>query len=382
MKMKFNQNILVLILIVSLFSCNKESPQDTKGPVQFFFDGTIGSEKENFEAGKNDYFMRTDFSDAGPDDVLLMTGAFVNKSNPQNEYLQFDFYGYDPQDNSNLLQNVFNPRDVASTSTDSLLSMTGNYEFQFDALNNPAMSHNWDFGDGATDVGASVRHIFNPSITPLASVTLTTTIAQINCIDSITNTIDLTDINCQAQFDAMALSPNLDSFNFTAPTGFTSYTWFINGINQGVNTPIFTKSFTAGVRQTVELAVTLGNCSTSWQAVVTPDTNTIGGCFAGYEFTTLQQPTPTFNTRSPMRTAVITYAKNGKIYKSQKGGNVNQSNRTVFTIVNSEAYDNNANGQKTIRLQGTVNTFLYNVNNVNDSIPIVSSNLSIAVARP
>ena len=376
MKIKLYQfNLLVLILLVSMISCSKESPLDNEGAVQFVFDGSIDGSNVKYEAGKNNYILNTSFVDGGANDILLMRGEFLNKADTNN-ILRFEFYGYDEQDNSNLLQNVFQPGNIFSTSTDSVAVVSGNYELQFDALNNPALNHKWNFGGGDIDSGASVSRIYSPN--DPVNVTLATFIPQTGCTDSVTNSIDLSDLACQIQFET--LLTGINTYSFDADSGYTNYTWLINGVDQMINNKLFTQSFVNPVRHVVELIATNANCTSSWKAVIVPDS--LNGCFAGFKYTVLQQPSAILRQRSVANTAVITYITNGKTYRSQKIGSSNQSNRNVFSLASAGAYDNNPAGQRTIRLNGGVDTYLYNVNDQNDSIAIKSSKVSIAVAHP
>jgi hypothetical protein len=80
---------------------------------------------------------------------------------------------------------------------------------------------------------------------------------------------------------------------------------------------------------------------------------------------------------------VITWKKNGKEYRSYKNtSGVNQSGNPVFTFTGVTPYSKDAVGHSTIMVTGTVDTYLYNVANSQDSIKIKSDNIVLAGAYP
>jgi hypothetical protein len=380
--MKYLKIIILLATLSLMASCSKNTPADTFGEVQFFFKGSIGTDVVNYEAGVENYVMDTYFEDAGATDVLQMVGLFKNKTDSTADYLSFQFYGYDSLNNEFIQTNVFNERDVFSYSADSTQVTSGVLELKFDAMNLLGSTHTWDFGDGSPlATAATVNHIYNTNNPVNVSLVSSSQLTQ--CTDSITNTIDLANLqSCQVQFDVAALSANLDSFQYIATGGFNTYNWLVNGVNLQINNSVIDQMYNDSIRREIQLIATKqgGTCTSTWNAIITPSLT--NGCFAGFKYSILQQPTIINSIRPSSKTCIITYRKNGVIYRSVKPDFSDQSNRIVFSITGSSAYENNAAGQKTIRLNGSVNTFLYNVNNVNDSIPIVSSQVSIAVAHP
>ena len=372
---------ILFIVLATVTSCSKkEIPNNQLGQVAFAFSGTINDQTVSYEAGKNNYVLFTDFSDNG-NDVLLMSGEFRDKSAPNNDFLRFQFYGYDSIMNDNVLQNVFSQSNFPSYSEDVTVQSIGNTQLKFTSLYSTGATINWDFGDGTTGTGDSVTHTYPPSLNNI-EVSMNSFFPIYNCGDSVSNTINLSDpANSQVQFDINVLSLAVDSFMFDANTGFNQYNWdFGNSTTQMGGASAFV-SYGDSLRKIVQLSATSAtSLSSNWKAVVTP--NASAPCFAAYKFDVLQTPTIVNSQRVPFRTCVITYNSKGKTYRSYKNDASNQSNRSVFILNNAEAYEDNPEGQSTIRLNGSVSTFLYNVNDTNDSIPIVSNNVSIAVAHP
>jgi len=381
----YNKQIIygtLFLVLATLASCSKqEVPDNQFGQVQFAFSGTINDQAVSYEAGKNNYVLFTDFSGSGANDVLLMSGEFRDKSAPKDDFLRFQFFGYDSIENDNVLQNVFSQSNFPSYSEDVTTQSVGNTQLKFTSLYGMGAVITWDFGDGTTGAGDSVTHTF-PSALNNTVVNMKTFFPIYNCGDSVSNTINLNDpANAQVQFDINVLSQAIDSFQFNASNNFNQYNWdFGNSTTQMGGASAFV-TYADTLRKEVELtAISTTSLNSNWKAVVTPSAS--APCFAAFSFDVLQTPTRVTSQRVPYRTCVITYKSREKTYRSFKNDASNQSNRSVFILNNATAYEDNPEGQSTIRLNGTVSTFLYNVNDVNDSIPIVSSNVSIAVAHP
>lgn len=377
---RFIKGTLFLLISVGVLSCSKPSPIDSQGEVAFIFEGTIDGNATVYEAGKNNYYLNTAFQDGGANDVLLMRGEFLDKANPTDNFLRFEFYGYDSSNNEGILNNVFDRINYRSYSTDSTLQIIGATTLKFEALYSTGAVITWDFGDGTTANGSSVTHTFPSNITA-ATVSMTAFYPAASCADSVDNFINLIDpVNSQVQFNVSALS--LDSFQFIATTGFNNYAWdFGNSTTQqGAGLNNVSAYYTDSLRKTITLNATKTGVGTSaWKAVVTPKSNF---CFAAYGYTVNSAPVSVVAIRPPYKSCVITYKTDGKEYSSYINDNSDQSLRNVFSLNTAKAYLDNPAGQKTIQLTGSVNTFLYNVNDKNDSIPIKGSRVSIAVAHP
>lgn len=377
---RFINGFLFVLITICIVSCSKETPLDSQGEVVFKFDGTIGSTAEVFEAGENNYFLSTSYQDSGPNEILLMRGEFLDKTNPTDNYLRFEFYGYDSVDNSNILQKVFDQTSYNSFSIDSTLQTVGVTTLNFNSIfSNAQAVINWDFGDGSFAQGDSVSHAFAPTMND-ANVTMTAFYPSANCTDSVSNLINLLDpINNQVQFNVSPLGVNLDSFQFNATPGFNSYSWdFGNSTTQTTFNPAAQVTYTDSLRKTITLNASNALATSTWRAVVTPNIT----CYAAYTYTVSSLPSVLSSIRAPYKTCIITYKKNGTVYRSYKNDLTDQSMRNVFSLSSAQAYDNNPAGERTIRLIGSVNTHLYNVNNLTDSIPIIGNNISIAVAHP
>lgn len=374
------KNKFIVFLFIAMFfmlGCSKKRvPGNTVGEVQFYFEGNIGNDNKSYLAGENDYVMQTDFVDAGPNDVLRMLGTFAKSSTPNSDYLRFEFYGYDSVNNSFLMQNIFNSSDLYSFSEDIAYQTVGVNKVQFDAPNIFGSKHVWDFGDGAKDSAATVIHTY--TLNSPVNVKLTSSYQFLNCTDSITNVIDLANMaTCKAMFDYQPVT--LDSIVFLASAGFINYNWKINGVDQFINSQDLAKNFSDTFRKEIQLTASSFGCTSVWKGAIRAGGNY---CAAVFKYTILDKQSIVSTMRLPFKTCIITYEKAGEIYKSFKPDGSDQSNRVVFKLNSVDNYLQNEKGQETFQLSGSVNTFLYNVNNPNDSIPIQNSKLRIAIAHP
>ncbi len=379
MKSFINDLLFLLLVTIGLFSCSKEKPMDVQGNVVFRFNGTIDSRSTVFEAGENNYYLKTSYQDNGADDVLLMRGEFLDKTDPTDNYLRFEFFGYDSANNANILQNVFNQVNFNSFSSDSTFQSIGSTVLKFNSIYGTGGNISWNFGDGTIGTGDSITHSFSPNSLG-SNVTMSAFYPSVVCSDSVTNFINLDDpVNGQVQFNVSALGLSLDSFELSATQGFANYSWDFGNqtTQQGINS-VVQVTYNDSLRKTITLNATGSLLTSSWKAVITPK-NT---CFAAFTYSVLSLPSTTSSLRVPYKTCIVTYRRNGITYRSYKDDITDQSMRNIFSLKEAQAYENNPEGQRTIRLIGSVNTFLYNENDLTDSIAITSSDVSIAVAHP
>lgn len=377
MRKMYIKYLLFAFVMFGFLSCQKETPTDQQGDVTFRFDGTIGADNVVFEAGVNDYILDASYTGGGANDLLLMSGEFSNKVNAAADMLSFKFYGYDSASNAGILQNVFNQTNYNSYSADSTIVTLGDYRLQFYTVGFGG-NHTWDFGDGSTGIGDSVSHTYSANTTGNVPVTLNSFYPQPGCGDSVINTLNFNDlVNSKIGFSFSA-NQTFDNYVFTATGNTTAFNWDLgNGFTP--TGPTATVNYTDSLPKTIQLAANIVSSTYYWRAKITPYT---ASCLSFFDYDILSTPTTISSIRLPYKTCIINYRKNGVTYSSYKGDNSNQSGRTVFTLNSASAYEKNPAGQPTIQLLGSVQTYLYNENNINDSIQINASNVKIAVAHP
>lgn len=375
---------LLLIFVLSLIACNKPSNivNGSNTPV-FKFQGTIGTETINYQAGVNGLYMFTNyFKDS--QNLWTLEGTFAHDSCPTCEpYLSFQVKDVETTNGSTLSKDyaeIFKNMVLTSYSLDSIITTTPTEIFTFyaDESNPIGTQYQWDFGDGIQSTQSTVTHIF--PIIGERDVTLITSFG--NYSDTITNRIDATlNSTCRVQFTT---SGTVDSMMFIAPSGFQSYLWsFGNGLASTQQNPLI--SFSQPGIYPVQLSTTNITCSSGMQflrklaVLQTPGSY----CLANYHYETNNSTVTTFQPRINKNAFVITYKKNGNTYYSFKPSkSLNQSTVPIFTLHELNLYVPNEKNQSTVWVTGAVDTWLYNYSNPLDSLHMTTSDLKFALAFP
>lgn len=376
--------ILFVLFILSLIACNKPSNivNGANTPV-FKFNGTIGNDQINYQAGVNRLYM---FSNYFKDSQNLWTleGTFATDSCSTCEpYLSFQVKDVETTNGSTLAKDyaeIFKNLILNSYSIDSILTTTATEVFTFtaDESNPIGTQFDWDFGDGIHATNGTVTHIF--PVTGERDVQLITTFG--NYKDTIVNHIDASfNSTCRVQFTTTGTA---DSLLCTAPSGFQSYLWmFGNGLSSSVQNPNI--SFQQPGIYTVQLNATSVGCNSvlGFKRKVAVQQTLGTYCLANYHYQTSQSTTTTFQPRINKNAFVVTYKKNGNTYYSFKPSkSLNQSNVPIFTLHDINLYVPNEKNQSTVWVTGNVDTWLYNYTNPSDSIRMTTNELKFAIAFP
>jgi PKD domain len=370
---------LVLIVCIAFANCNKKPlPPTVDGPVEFAVDAQINGVQQKFEAGKNNLYMHTNFFNYA-DNVLGFSGTIGDATKPDsNDYFKITFKSYDGSQ-SPIIDSMFQLGDYYSYSLDTnttQLIVGKAVQFTFNGITQNVASYLWNFGDGTTSTSANPYHIYTLG----GKVSVSCLVQYNNNIqDFLQNDIDVSNgTNCAAQFSIYKLGN--DSLLCTANSGSGNYKWYlpngdsiIGGSTISYNQPILLRNYIS--------LLDLGACGTTYKQVVAPNNS-----LALANFNYVAKDTSFINTLPPQynfRAVVLEYVNNGKRYLSYKNdASIDQSTKKIFALTNKQLYQKNTVGQRTVKLTGSTNTFLYNVANNNDSIPIVSNKLQIAVAFP
>ncbi len=366
---------LIYLLPFLLFSaCSKKQILDNQVEVpRFYFEGIIGNEQLKIEAGNNNYYMNTGYSDDGNTDLLWMFGDLNN----QQSSLKIEFSGYDLITNANVLANALSSGGAYSFSLDSLMLSTVTEKFKFYSTALGAKS--WNLGDGTILTGDTITHTYTTG--GLKNVTLTNVGA---CSDTIQNTINATPgNNCWLSFTNQNF--NADSFSFVAApnANFTSFNWNFGDGNFGNGSSVGHKYLdTLATTRNVTLTATSASCgSVSFRSKIrTVDNN----CkMFNFFYEKLVETTTVFAPNPNLIKTIITWENDGKTYKSYKTFFKGiQSNNKVMDIIGIEPYTQNTAGQNTVLLKGKTDIFLYNIIDNNDSIRFQTSNYHFAIAYP
>ncbi len=369
------KKLLYLLPLIFFSACSKKQILENQTDVpRFYFEGIIGNQEYKIEAGNNNFYMNTGYSDDGNTDLLWMYGDLNNQSSS----LKIEFSGYDLITNANIIANALSSGGAYSFSLDSLTvsSVTEKFKFYSRVLG----TKTWDLGDGTILIGDTVFHTYTSD--GLKNVILTNVGS---CSDSISNTINTTvGNNCLLSFTFQNYF-NTDTFGFVANSNpnFTSYSWDFGDGNFGNGITVGHKYLdTTTTLRNVILTATSTSCgSVSFRSkLITVDNN----CkMFNFMYEKLFDTSLVFAPNPNFIKTIITWQNDGKTYKSYKTFFKGvQSNKKVMDIIGIEPYSQNIAGQNTVLLKGKTDIYLYNEIDNNDSIRFQTNNYHFAIAYP
>jgi len=377
---------LMLLISVSLFSCRKkEPPLPITGTPIFKFIGNVGNDSVNYQAGVSNMYMYTDFYKDSQN--LLTVRSYFGLDNCTNcePYLSFEIKDFDVSNTNGLAGTIADLLQGGgafnSYSLDSILSTTTVEMFRFVPQSNAASStYKWNFGDGGASTMASPSYVFSAG----GPRNVQLIIQGGGSIDTLVNSIN-TDYNsnCRAQFsvqsDTLSLPGKVNVNAF--PSGFNSYIWNYGDGQTGLGM-LDTNVYASAGKYTITLTATNSPaCTSVFKQKV--NTSFVPMTLANYIYTTTDTTISMLVPRINISAFIITWKKNGKEYKSFKNiHGINQSGNPVFTFTGILPYINNEHGNKTVLVTGTVDTYLYNQANAQDSIYIKSDQIVLAAAYP
>ncbi len=381
-KIEMIKAILYMAVLFSfLTSCSKkEVPISNTGQPVFMFKGTIGGDTVNLEAGVNNIYMFTGFFKDSQNLVTLKSYLAKDNCNNCEPYLSFEVKDIDAS-NSNFLvskiEDIFTGNVFKSFSLDSIIYTTNIETFTF-IPEITSGNHQWDFGDGSVSSMASPTHVFSSggikNVRHIYSAP--------SALDTMVNQINVDfQSPCRPQFSYMFDSMT-NVATVTANPGFSSYIWNYGNGSIGVGQSDSNVYNNAGV-YTITLSASNSSCSSSTFKKKLSANFFNQTDFANYNYTTSTSTITSAIPRLNKSAFIITWIKNGKDYRSYKNiKGINQSGNPVFTFTDFSFYDPNEKGEKTIKVRGTIDTYLYNYANANDSIKIKSSQVVLAAAYP
>jgi hypothetical protein len=367
-------------------SCTKRTlPNISNSPV-FAFDGFINNQKTQIIAGDSGQFMFTNFI------TNLNLGTTLSGRFAQENCFNCEPY-LDISIQANKLVNgvpqfsldsfASNNKTLFSRSLDSVGGVSQPDSFRFSLVNASANNViSWGFDDGSIGDGSQKDHVYaqlnkyyNVTVNTAGSLGFTSVTQQfknsipvifdpliIMSVDSNTKTISAVGGDCNCKSIYYWGDGTWDSVSTSSIVVNHTY---INA--QGLNRVVTKVSY-------------FGNDSSTARAKFNFDGEKIEPSF---DIKELKGNFVTAKPRLNLNDVVVTYKANGKTYKSFKNSSsINQSNNPIITNVISEAYLNNSNEQKTIKVDGNLDTYLYNELNPSDSILIKSKKLTFAIARP
>lgn len=376
-------SFLILSMILILISCQKkELPQTEFDTPVFYFSGEIGGEKIEYKAGVNGMYMYTNyFKDV--QDIFTLKGTLAQQEcQTCSPYLSFELKDIIPSNHLSLangIQFFFRDSVFTSYSMDSVLQPKLVEKFKFSTVqSSTGTAYQWNFGDGFTSTSASPEHTYTTE--GVKYVTLATLHQGVT--DSMTIPIDVSPVStCRTQF-SFVYNPATNKVVVTADNfSFASYAWdFGNGaFGSGI---VDSVTYNLPGIYTVKLTATINGCTSEFTQKIDA-TNSPFSTLANFVYSTSQSYQYMLQERLNTKVCIITYHKDGKVYKSFKNiKGLVQNTNPILTITGVENYRRNELDMATMSISGETDTYLYNQNNSSDSIPIKSNKLRIAVAYP
>ncbi len=365
-------------------SCQKkEMPAAVNGNPVFLFDGTIGNDTLHYQAGANHLFLYTGFYKETSSGLLFLKSYFAPDNCTNCEpYLSIEIADHDSSSGMHLASTI---QDLLhgggafySYSYDSIMSSINTETFTFiPTIPPPGATYTWNFGDGTSSTVASPTHTFSGGGVRHVSLSILSG----GSIDTLSNDIQ-TDFqsSCRVQFNVVPDSSLPGLTWVIANSSIFQYAWDFGDGHTGVGVTD-SNIYSASGKYTISLTATAPSCTAIYRKHVF--VNTSSSADASFSYTTAVNSVVTYTQRINTSACMIRYRKDGKEYASVKPDpSIDQSGKTVLQISGFEAYTPDANGNPTMKLRGSVDTYLYNQANGADSIRIQSKSLIFAVAYP
>jgi PKD repeat protein len=346
--MKTKHILPVVLICAGLFShCKKkELPEAEPGnDPQFFFTGTVNGSPVRIDAGINDYYMHSSYSQAS-------NGCYSFQAHlkPINCGVCPNSIRIELNDHVNSPMNGISGADSAFVPTCYPYYTTApgpiTYTVQFFALwqGSSGMNYQWNFGDGTSSNAANPLHTFKRPGEYTVSLTATDTTM---CSSTISNVqkFGITDNRCNTTISVSTTSSTNTSFNhITTGAGQpSSYSFFWDfGDSYTSTQSLPTHSYVNQGMYPVSLEVTdsTGNKAKAYFNYSTPS-NTV--CAVNYIILS-KGDLP--NNSAWSNVIIKWYDSSGTEYSSASV----QPSSSYFRILSSEDYHSNENGQSTKKL--------------------------------
>lgn len=352
MKTKIFLPIILFSFLIG--SCKKEDPKVPQGNAPVFtFSGNINGSPVNFQAGVNNYYMYTSYTQ-DVNNVYNFMG---------------DLKPYNCTNCTNRLQlqiNDFQSLTVGAPAAINTALIPGYYAFQIPGgtptqynISFTSFSYNvtpqswaWDFGDGTTSTQQSPAHTYTHPGNYTACVTTTfsdlTTGSSCNPVY-----IGTPESGCTGNFTYTA---TVNTVSFT-PSAFGSggyaYSWdFGDGATSISSAPVHT--YTASGLYLVSMKIT-----DSQNHILVYNRNVptqfYPGSVAGMYFLGTNNTNPNPNALS--NTTISWTDASGTVYTSN---NALQPATSYFKVISVDPYSNNSLGQTTKKVHAQLKCTLYN----------------------
>ena len=367
--------LLFLFLVISAIGCKKDYPIASSETPVFYFNGTVNGLDMNMQAGVNNYYMYSSYTQDS-NYVYNFSGELKqNNCLHCNNKIKFQINDYtsSPPNGATQINTSLFPSYYSIQASDSIhIGSATEYVVTFNAISDSLNNYDytWDFGDGSSATGIlSPIHIYaHPGY-----YTACLTINDVNssCTSTICNQIKIAvpGSECEATILDSLLSGNTVNFSSLGTGTPSTYFWdFGDGTTSNLNTVSHTFQ-NPGIYKVCLEQITDEACT----SYICKNVSTEGfaGCFANFSY-----PIQGISSNPlALSNVIISWTDNlGLVYSSN---NSLQTSDSYFQIISVENYLNNANNQPTKKLHIKFKCSLFNNNN---SVQIDNGNAVIAVS--
>lgn len=375
----------MLVSVLFVFGCKKEhAPSSTTGTPIFYFNGTIGGVSMSIDAGINNYYMYSSYTQ-DTNHVYNFIGDLKQITSSHNS-IQIQINDYKVSvlnastyiDSSLMIKNYFYFTGGAAATT-TVYNVQCNPSYS--NVSGSAQTYNWNFGDGTTSTSPSPLHTY----THLGYYNVCLTITGSNsCSNSICDTLNLsspTAFACNTTIFATVTGYTVAFTNTSTGIGPIKYLWnFGDTASASYDTSSqqsVTHNYSASGIYQVSLNVTdtAGNKAKAKYSVAI-GTATSSGCLTNYSVIGTQSVVTTSTNSLGLANVIVKWTDAvGNIYTSD---NPLQPAGSNFQIISVDNYQNNENNQTTKKLHVKFNCWVYN--STHPPIQITNADAVIAVA--
>lgn len=389
------KNIILCLSIgsfVFLIGCEDETPFPTtyEGETVFKVDGQLDNDALQLEAGKDNFYMYTDY-ELNNQNILELSGAFQKndlctdvceeklKIIINNNQLGLDFvldsalyignYNLEPTiitGNSQYIVN-FTPEVTGATPT----------------------SYLWFFEDTIinTSVNPTYTYTNQPIFGHIVSLEANTSVGQKSRYTNTIFDLNAPPVNCSFDIDYNMFFDSVQgSYNYTvwvedplANPFLTAYIWEINFVGQGTYTDsslVDTITFTTPPNAN-QFEICVHKLSNTCITSMCKDFNTQGTIDFSVSFNYDVESIITPGDSTFFSVVTIEYTTpDGIFYSSKLGSQVN----STFEILSIFDHDNNERNQNTKKIEAAVNCKLYNQDG--SSLDFISNELIFGISIP
>ncbi len=365
--------IIFSLLLITFFACKKRlEPIDEIGSPVFYMSGEINNVPLTLEAGKNNYYLITDYR-MDHDNIFEFTGNLKQNCGTCKAGLKIVIRDYKKSD----LGNTFSPdSSFENKKFDFNRNGMANIPYYTMKLNaNPSgssalVSQLWQFSDGSSQTGTQINKIFKSG-----------TVQDIKYTCNYSNACS-SSISYQLKLNPFLNPDQLPEFTYT-PIDSTHYIYKFSAIGDTLNTYLWNfgdgktikgKTVFYGFSSNKVVNVSLKQVSGSDTMEIRKNINTGSNtdCKANFSKEVMPVADPLNLT-----TVMVEWTdENGITYSSAE---MKQDLNTNFSILGSEVYKTNGSGMKTQLLKLHINCKL---SNGSKTIEIKNLQGKMAVAHP